>query len=171
MDVQLSFKFSEDTTRAAIAQELRKQAALFETGGTTRETTNNDEAPSDFEPINLKAKKPKATAKAASFDDEQEATEIEAEETQSDDTEDFKTQTSKTKSKVSTQPAKKVAAKKLTVDDVNDACKAKAASIGGKAGREQVLTILKKKFKTTSVTELEPEQFEAAIAAIAAMAV
>ncbi len=65
------------------------------------------------------------------------------------------------------KPAAKTKAKKLTADDVNDAAKALAKSIGGKEGREKVLGILKKKFKTTSVTELKPEQYEAAIEALA----
>ncbi len=68
-------------------------------------------------------------------------------------------------------PKKKAAAKtkskKLTVDDVNDACKARAAATGGKAGRTEVLTILKKKFKTESVSELRPEQYQACVDAMA----
>ncbi len=63
-------------------------------------------------------------------------------------------------------PKTKAKAKKLTVDDVNDACKAKAASIGGAEGRKEVLSILKKKFKTQSVSELQPEQYAEAIAAM-----
>lgn len=57
-------------------------------------------------------------------------------------------------------------AKKLTVEDVNTACKKKASDIGGKEGRAQVLTILKKKFKTQSVSELKPEQYAAVISAM-----
>lgn len=53
-------------------------------------------------------------------------------------------------------------AKKLTLDDVNDACKAHAAA----KGRPSTLEILKKKFKTQSVTALKPEQYEACISAM-----
>lgn len=59
-------------------------------------------------------------------------------------------------------PAKK--AKKITLDDVNDACKARARSTGGKEGRAEVLALLKKKFKTESVSELKPEQYAACVA-------
>lgn len=59
-------------------------------------------------------------------------------------------------------------AKKLTVDDVNEACKKRAARTGGKEGRSEVLTILKKKFKTQSVSELKPEAYAACIAAMKA---
>lgn len=59
--------------------------------------------------------------------------------------------------------AKKTKVKKITIDDVNDAAKAYAASIGGKPGREAVLKILKKNFKTESISSLEPEQFQLAI--------
>lgn len=53
-------------------------------------------------------------------------------------------------------------AKKLTLDDVNDACKAHAAA----NGRPATLELLQKKFKTQSVTALKPEQFEACISAM-----
>lgn len=53
--------------------------------------------------------------------------------------------------------------KKITLDDVNDACKAHAAA----KGRPATLDILKKKFKTQSVTALKPEQYEACISAMA----
>lgn len=57
-------------------------------------------------------------------------------------------------------PKKKAAAKetkaaKLTAKDVNAACKERA----GRTNRADVLGILKKKFKVTSVTELKPEQY------------
>lgn len=61
---------------------------------------------------------------------------------------------------------KKGKVKKLTANDVNDACKSLASSIGGKKGREKVLSILKKKFKTESVSELKPEQYAKCIAAM-----
>lgn len=105
------------------------------------ETTETDEEEELIAPVNKTATK-KA---AASFDDE---------EVHSDDDEE------------EAPVAKKTKAKKVTLDDVNDACKARAASVGGKEGRSEVLTILKKKFKTTSVSELKPEQYAAVIAAM-----
>lgn len=53
--------------------------------------------------------------------------------------------------------------KKLTIDDVNDACKAHAAA----KGRPATLQVLQQKFKTQSVTALKPEQFAACIQAMA----
>lgn len=58
-------------------------------------------------------------------------------------------------------------AKKLTNSDVNDACKKLASSIGGKEGRKKVLSILKKKFKTESVSELKPTDYAKCIEAMA----
>lgn len=58
---------------------------------------------------------------------------------------------------------KAAAKKKITLDDVNDACKAHAQA----NGRPATLAILKKKFKTESVTALKPEQYEACISAMA----
>lgn len=57
----------------------------------------------------------------------------------------------------------KAKAKKITLDDVNDACKAHAQANGRKA----TLETLQKKFKTQSVTALKPEQYEACISAMA----
>jgi len=57
-------------------------------------------------------------------------------------------------------------AKKVTIDSVNDACKKRAAA-GGKKGRAEVLAILKKKFKTESVSDLEPEDYQKCIDAMA----
>ena len=66
------------------------------------------------------------------------------------------------------KPETKKKAKKLTVDDVNDACKARAAVTGGKEGRKEVLGILKKKFKVESVSDLKEDAYAACIAAMKA---
>lgn len=52
--------------------------------------------------------------------------------------------------------------KKITLDDVNDACKAHAQA----KGRPATLAVLEKKFKTQSVTALKPEQYEQCISAM-----
>lgn len=61
-------------------------------------------------------------------------------------------------------PAKKAA--KVTLDDVNDACREKAKSIGGKDGRDAVKKLLMKKWKTESVSELNPKDYAAVIEAM-----
>lgn len=120
----------------------------------------------DFAP-----KKGKAKKAAAAFDDDEEAeisTEAEDEADleqpqamEDDEDEDFTAAPGKKAAKG------KVKVKTLTVDDVNDACKARCAAMGGSKGRAEVLAILKKKFKTESVSELNPEQYAACIAAMA----
>jgi hypothetical protein len=99
--------------------------------------------------------KKKAGKKAKSFDDDEDDTaELKAAATDDDEDEEFE------------KPTKKKA-KKLTVDDVNDACKERAADEGGgKEGRKVVLGILKKKFKVESVSELEETQYAAVISAM-----
>jgi hypothetical protein len=99
--------------------------------------------------------KKKAGKKAKSFDDDEDETaELKAAATDDDEDEEFE------------KPTKKKA-KKLTVDDVNDACKERAADEGGgKEGRKVVLGILKKKFKVESVSELEETQYAAVISAM-----
>lgn len=97
--------------------------------------------------------------KSADFDDDEDEIEDDDEdaEEKSDDEDE---------SEVEEAPAaKKGRAKKVTVDDVNEACKMRARA-GGKEGRAQVLGILKKKFKTESVSELEPDQWQACIDAM-----
>lgn len=92
----------------------------------------------------------KPVKKAKGFDDEDGEVEAAAE----SDEEEFEAPTKKK-------------AKKLTVDDVNDACKERATDEGGgKVGRSAVLAILKKKFKVTSVTDLDEKQYAAVISAM-----
>jgi hypothetical protein len=71
---------------------------------------------------------------------------------------------------VSAPPPKKKAAegkaKKVTIAQVNEACKARAQA-GGKKGRDQVLSILKKNFKTESISEIKPEMYGKVIQAMA----
>lgn len=60
-------------------------------------------------------------------------------------------------------PAKAKKEKKITIDQVNDACKTRA----GRSNRAEVLGILKKKFKTQSVSELKETQYADVIKAMA----
>jgi hypothetical protein len=115
------------------------------------ETEGDDD---DFSPAVSKAVKSAAKTTAASFDDDDAPAETETD----DDDADFKAPPAKA--------AKAAKPKKLTVDDVNDACMARAKA-GGKKGREEVLAILKKKFKTQSVSDLSEDQYAACVAAMA----
>lgn len=120
-------------------------------GAASAEAEEETEESDDFAAKPVAAKTKKAAA-STSFE------EAEPEETPEEEAEeDF------------TAPPAKVAAKakKLTTDDVNDACKAKAKAAGGsKAGRDVVLAILKKSFNVQSVTELKAEQYAACVKAM-----
>jgi hypothetical protein len=63
------------------------------------------------------------------------------------------------------KPTKTTKAKKITVAEVNDACKARAKA-GGAKGREHVLKILKTKFKTESISDIKPELYGKVIEAM-----
>lgn len=92
--------------------------------------------------------------KAASFDEDEEEQAEEPSGTESSEDEgDF----------MEAAPAKKETKKKITVNDVNDACKAKAAA----TDRKTVLGILKKQFGVTSVTELDAKQYADVVKAMA----
>ena len=89
-------------------------------------------------------------------DDEAEDQEMETAEPDDEAEEDF-----------TAPPAKAAKAKKFTVADVNDACKARAKA-GGAKGRAQVLSILKKKFQTESISEIDAKDYGAVIKAMQA---
>lgn len=124
-----------------IVERLEKATAKLK-GSSVTEDVETETTTDDDDDDDFTPTKSKATVKAKSFDD--------------DDTGEDE------------EPVIKKKAKKITVDDVNDACKARAAETGGKEGRQEVLTILKKKFKVASVNDLEPEQYAAVIAAMKA---
>lgn len=152
MKLVIGFEFEQGSTPQTIAAALRMQAGILEgRAPKVASSRKNTDAPvveeeeaeevevdedEDFAP---KKSKKKAAAKVFEEDDEEEVEE-------------------------EAPPKKKAKAKKVTVDDVNDACKARAAS----GSRAEVLGILKKKFKVASVSELEPEQYAAVIAAMEA---
>lgn len=140
--MQITLTVKDGATAKDVAAALRFQAGLFEgmepKTASSRKNTDADEAQeTDDEDF---GKKPAGKKAAAKFDDDQAD-------------EDF------------TTPAKKTAkAKKLTIDDVNDACKARAKEEGGgKAGRDAVLKLLKKNFKTQSVSDIEETDYARAV--------
>ena len=145
---QLTFTFKQGATPAQMAERLRWQAGLLE------------------------GMAPKAAASVKNTSpvaDEDDGAEKEA------DDEDFaSTPKSKTQARIAKAfdqdegeeeekaPAKAPKAKKLTANDVNDACKKRAS--GGR--REEVLKILKKQFKVASVSELDEADYADVIAAM-----
>lgn len=161
--MQLVINVKEGATNKDIAAQLRFQAGLIEgidpkvaasrknTDAPTKEIDSDDD--DEFAKAETKTKTTRAAkAAAASFEDDSTDEETVAE-VETDD--DF----------MEPAPAKtaKKGAKKFTVNDVNDACKAKAAA----TDRKTVLGILKKKFGVASVTELKAEQYGDAIKAMA----
>lgn len=175
--MQLEIKVLAGAESKAFLADLTKQIDRLERLGGVKaaapaaedaDDTGSDDAPDadesdddDFAaaPKNVKAAVKSAAKKTAASFDEDDADDAPAASTEDDDDADFTAPPAK-----AAKPAK---AKKITVDDVNDACKAKASSIGGKEGRAKVLALLKKHFKTESVSELKPEQYEACIKAMA----
>lgn len=104
---------------------------------------------SDFEEPKAKSKPPKKK-ESNSFDDEDEEDEDEIDEAQIEETEieegdDFEAE----------EPPKKRKAKKVTIEDCNDAAKELAKS----KGREKVLALMTKHFKTRSVSEVKADDY------------
>jgi hypothetical protein len=108
----------------------------------------------DGKPAGKNGKVTGKTAKAESFDEDDAAEEAEVDadfDDSADEGEDFDGDAD--------EPApKKKKAKKLTVADVNAACKAYATSLG-KTGFAKTKARLKKKFGTESISELDEEQW------------
>lgn len=155
--MDLVIKLKEGATNKDIAAELRFQAGLLDgmkpKQAASRENTDADESADDDadDDFTAKAVKAKAGKKAKGFDeDEDDTEEKKAKPENDDDAEEEKPKGKKTK--------------KITIDDVNDACKAKA----NESSRKDVLKILDKKFGVSSVTDLEPEQYSKVIAAMQA---
>ena len=122
----------------------------------------------DFAPAAKKRGRPK---KAASFDDEEEETELAAD----DGAEDAEDEDEEETDEISAADLRKsTKAKKVTLDAVNDACKARVASImeraecSGKEARGKVLLLLKRKFGVESVSELKPAQYADVVAVMTA---
>lgn len=136
-----------------VAATLTALPATAKNAKQAEEDFDEDEqaAATEDEDTDFAATKKTAKKTKAAFDEDEETVEA----SEDEESEDF------------TEPTTKKA-KKLTVEDVNDACKKRASKTGGKEGRTEVLGILKKKFKTTSVSELKPEQYAAVIAAMGA---
>jgi hypothetical protein len=124
----------------------KTQPVVDEEADEAEETEEEAEADFTAKP----AKKPRAKkAPKPDEDDEEEVEEAdEAEETEEDD---------------EPVPAKKAKAKKLTIDDCNDAAKALAASLG-KKGVERVKALMEKHFQTQTLSELEESDYESFIA-------
>lgn len=162
--MRISFEIKDGSTGKEIAAHLRFQAGLFEglepKVASSRANTDTPQAAAEEveEPVAPKAKRgrpAKAVAAQTSFDDDEPAAPEESE--SFEDEESFE------------EPApKKAKAKKYTVEDVNDACKAYARENGGgKEGRDAVLAILKSNFKATSISQIAPEDYAKAIKLLA----
>lgn len=150
--MQLVITVKDGATNKDIAAALRFQANLIagmepkaaaarENTDTAEETEDEDDGFTETPPKSGKGTKGKKSQAAASFDEDDGG----------DDTVD------ETEDEDFTAPPKGKAAKgkKVTIDMVNDACKAKAAD----SSRKEVLALLKKHFKTQSVSEIKPELY------------
>jgi len=154
-------------------EKVAKQIEKLKGGLTASAETALDEDDEDFtEAPKAKRGRPKKAAAVADFDDDGEdeesdtAEETEAEEEETEAEAEEAEETTETPDDEDEAPVKSKKAKKVTVDDVNDACKKLAQHIGGPDGRKYVLGILKKKFKTESVSALDESQYEACIKAM-----
>jgi hypothetical protein len=163
--MSITIKVPQNADNASIAAALRMRAGIFEgmpiKAAASRKNTDAapvaeevDETPEADEDEDFAPKKKTAGKKAAAaaFDDDADEDTSGAIADDEEEDEGFMEAPAKK------APAKK--AKKLTVDDVNDACKERAARTGGKEGRAEVLALLKKNFKTASVSEVKPEDYE-----------
>lgn len=171
--MQLTITVKDGATNKDIANQLRWQAGLIEgmspkdaasrKNTDTTETTGDDFGDggdftdADTAPATKKSArgaKKQAAAASDDFADESDFGTDAAEET-TDANDDFADEEAKP---AKTAKGKKGGAKKVTIDDVNDACKTKAAALGAD-GRKKVLNALKKNFGVVSVTELKEDQY------------
>lgn len=163
--MQLVITVKDGATNKDIAEQLRWQANLIE-GMEPKEASKGGKAKP------AAAAKAAAPAAAAEEDDDFKADDGGAEPAGFGDDEAEESFEAAAEEEAEEEAPKKPAAaakgtkaksKKITLDDVNDACKAHARA----KGRDATLGLLKKKFKTESVTALKPEQYESCISAMA----
>lgn len=143
--------------------QASKASPATEAEETTEESEETEEE--DFTSAPKKAGRPKGPKNKAkaSFDeddDTEEETETATEEEAEEESEEEEADP------IDMAEMKKGKAKKITVDMVNDACKKLAAS-KGKAGRAHVLALLKKHFKTESVSEIDEADYAKALKVLA----
>lgn len=149
------------------------QIAVTVTGESRVELVKNLRAFADnldgspAEPNGKVAAKTSKKAAAASFDEDDAADDAEVESKGFDDEDDTEATDDADDTEASfddeepapkKEAAKTGKAKKVTLEEVNAACHARAAA-GGKKGRAEVLAILKKNFKTETISEIKPEQY------------
>jgi len=175
--MQITINVRDGATVKEIAAQLRMQAGLFE-GMTPKEASSNENTLTSVETktetTSKKSLAKEATKKAGavkaqtSFEDDEETLEDDDEATienangaasmdsfEDDETEAESSDDDFMKEEKSAKPKEKAKAKKWTVSDVNNACKAKAQA----TDRKTVLGLLKKHFKVTSITELDQSQY------------
>jgi len=168
-----SKEFLRDLTN--VVERLEKLGTLAKSSSKTKDNSfeaehTNGAVINDDDEDFVKPKK-KSSAKKNDFEDEDEdlaegaaTADDETDQPAEDEEASFDSNLEEDEEEV--PPKKKKAQKKITLEDINDACKARAGRTGGKAGREEVLGILKKKFKTSSISDLRPEQYPAVLAAM-----
>jgi hypothetical protein len=152
------------------------------------EETESEETEEDEDDFAPKAKKKKAQAQVdfdedeeKEADEEEETDEVEAAAESEEDDEGGEVETGEAGETAEVgdeaeeetesfdepeEPKKRGRPKKKTKDDVNQACMAYAkAKGGGKVGRDKVLAILKKKFETDRISDIDPAKYEDVIKA------
>ena len=184
--MEITFSFTEGVTRHEIANKLRLQAGLFDGSIATQTTLTDEDQEILARPIKTGLKRQAAAVVEDEFEDEISEPETsddvvyddpadmledmstEVEDTLDESFDDEEIEAAPVKKKAAAAPAKvqSKGKKKITIDDVNDACRKLALKIGGKPGREKVLGILQKKFKTKTVSALKPEQYADVLAAL-----
>jgi len=184
--MEITFSFEDNVKPVDIARKLRMQAGLLEglTGREASAVENTDEQ--EARPIKTGLKRQAAAVVEDEFEDEISEPETsddvvyddpaemledmstEIEDAPEESFDDDEIEAAPVKKKAAAAPAKvqSKGKKKITIDDVNDACRKLALKIGGKPGREKVLGILQKKFKTKTVSALKPEQYADVLAAL-----
>jgi len=186
--MEITFSFEDNVKPIDIARKLRMQAGLLEglTGREASSVENTDDEEAPARPIKTGLKRQAAAVVEDEFEDEISEPETsddvvyddpaemledmstEIEDAPEESFDDDEIEAAPVKKKAAAAPAKvqSKGKKKITIDDVNDACRKLALKIGGKPGREKVLGILQKKFKTKTVSALKPEQYADVLAAL-----
>lgn len=170
--IEITVTVDSDQLAGALESFLKLQASEdTELVAAKRPPASNKKAQAQFDEADEEEETETTVAEAKVDDEEDEDIQADEEEDEDDFTEPKKAAKATT---AAPAPAKKAngAAKKVTVEDVNDAAKAKVRAwidkgLGAAEARARVLKVLTSKFKVKSVNALKSEQYSAVIQALA----
>jgi hypothetical protein len=141
-----------DKMKVEIDEEDEDEAPVAKKKAKKKKPVEVDEADEDDDDL--------ADEPANASDDEDDDMELSSDDDEDEESDDLDEEIEEDEDE-EPAPKKKVKAKKVTADDLMDAAKARMRREGGKeAGKKKVAALMMKHFKTGSVNQIKPQDYE-----------